>query len=118
MEITLPGTGAAPKGITANRARKAGVKAAGFRQIVTSVKQFRILRGLTLRELSRKLNLSIGQCSRIERGLSEPSILLALRIAEVLDGSVRELWPSQTVKHVLQGDAVALAETTLAGGKE
>lgn len=118
MEVMVRGQGTAGKSSPANKARKAGAASREYKQIITAMRQFRQLRGLTLSQMGEKLNLSIGQLSRMERGLCEPGILQALRVADVLDVSVRELWPSQVVKRVHQGDVVALAETTLAGGKK
>lgn len=69
-----------------------------IRQIETTLKTARRSRGLTQDQLAEKLRLSVPQISKIERGLCEPGILLALRAGDVLDTSVRELWPSQTVK--------------------
>jgi transcriptional regulator with XRE-family HTH domain len=118
MEIMVRGEGIAASNSKANKKRKAGAASREYKQIITSMRAFRQLRGLTLSQMGEKLKLSIGQLSRMERGLCEPGILQALRVADVLDVSVRELWPSQVIKRVHQVDAVELVESTLAGGKK
>lgn len=108
MEINLHREGTAAKGHKADKARKTAKAELGARQIITCMRQFRQRAGLTMAELGEKLNLSEAAVSRMERGLSEPGILTALRVADILDVSVRELWPSQIVKRVHQTDAVSL----------
>lgn len=50
--------------------------------------------GMKQEELAARCNISVPSMSRLERGLSEPGVLLALRVAEILDCGLRELWPS------------------------
>jgi len=70
-----------------------------MRIVQTLVRQVRVARGLTLKQMAQKIKISEGQVSRLERGLTEPRILQALKVSEVLDASVRELWPSQEIKY-------------------
>lgn len=56
-----------------------------------SIEQLRREKGLTQEDMARLLNISLRGYVKIEKGLSEPRILTALRIAEILGVDPREI---------------------------
>lgn len=52
---------------------------------VTRIREYRNLRGLTVRQLADQAGLSTGLISQVERGVTDPSLETMRRIAEVLD---------------------------------
>lgn len=57
-----------------------------------NIKQLRIKKGLTQKDICNKSGLIQSQFSRIERGLVEPSISTLDKLANVLEVSVSELF--------------------------
>ncbi len=57
------------------------------------VRARRLALGMSVRELARLTGLSPNEVSRIERGLSEPKVRTAFRLADALRSDVRELFP-------------------------
>ena len=55
------------------------------RVTVTRIREFRTLRGLTVRQLADQAGVSTGLISQVERGVTDPSLETMRRIAEVLD---------------------------------
>lgn len=60
--------------------------------------------GLTLESLAASTGLTKSYLSKIERGLSTPSIAVALKIAEVLDTDVEQLFSNQSDSSALVVD--------------
>jgi putative transcriptional regulator len=58
----------------------------------SNVKQYREQAGLSQEALARKLNVSRQTIANIERGLSEPRVLLAIGIAIALGAAVGDLF--------------------------
>ncbi|MET7991014.1 XRE family transcriptional regulator [Amycolatopsis sp. NPDC005232] len=52
---------------------------------MTRIREFRTLRGLTVRELADRASVSTGLISQVERGVTDPSLETMRRIAEVLE---------------------------------
>lgn len=63
----------------------------------SNVKEARERQGLSQEALARKLGVSRQTIVNIERGSSEPKVLLAIAIAAVLGASIQDLFrrPSQ-----------------------
>ena len=59
------------------------------------VRQLRKLRGRSLKELALSAGLSVGFLSQIERGLSSASVRALARIAEALQVSIGDVFPSE-----------------------
>ena len=53
--------------------------------MVPPVRTLRKARGETLNDLARRADIDAGHLSRIERGLTSPSIAVAARLARALD---------------------------------
>lgn len=51
----------------------------------TRIREYRISRGLTVRELADKAKVSSGLISQVERGVTDPSLETMRKIARVLD---------------------------------
>jgi putative transcriptional regulator len=64
--------------------------------IDSSVKEYRLQAGLSQEALARQVNVSRQTIVNIERGASEPKVLLALAIAAVLSVAVNELFKKGT----------------------
>ena len=58
----------------------------------SNVKEFRIRRGFSQEALARELGVSRQTVVNIERGASEPKVLLAIAMATVLGAAVHELF--------------------------
>ncbi|MFD1425467.1 helix-turn-helix transcriptional regulator [Kroppenstedtia sanguinis] len=58
----------------------------------TPLKVARISKGITVEEMARKLQMSISYYYKIEQGARIPNIYIAKRIAELLDGTIDELF--------------------------
>ena len=58
-------------------------------QIAKSIIEARIKRGLTQKELARRLNTKQSVISRVETAKTTPSLSFLKRLAEVLDTSLR-----------------------------
>ncbi len=56
------------------------------------VKEVRKEKGLSLRELSKKANVSVGHLSDIENGIKEPGFFIMIRIARALDVELEKLY--------------------------
>lgn len=59
------------------------------------VRQLRKVRGRSLKELALRAGLSVGFLSQIERGLSSASVRALARIAEALEVSIGDVFPSE-----------------------
>ncbi|MCG2622497.1 XRE family transcriptional regulator [Arthrobacter sp. I2-34] len=70
----------------------AGPQPEGHGDVGARIRAARTERGLTLRELARRLGVSAGHISQVERGLVKPSISLVYSIADVLSLGVGELF--------------------------
>lgn len=57
-----------------------------------NIKKIRTRNGLTQQDVAQKLGFSVARFSEIERNKKVPSIQLALKLAEVLDCDVNELY--------------------------
>ena len=62
-----------------------------------NVRKVRRKRGLTQEELARKVGVSRQTIVNVEQGRYKPSILLALKIAKVLDADVETLFKLEEV---------------------
>ena len=62
-----------------------------------NVRKVRKKRGLTQEELARKVGVSRQTIVNVEQGRYKPSILLALKIAKVLDADVETLFKLEEV---------------------
>lgn len=60
--------------------------------MAVKLKLLRVQAGLTLEELAQKTDLTRGYLSKLERGVSMPSIGAALRICKALDVKVEDLF--------------------------
>ncbi len=58
----------------------------------SNVKQYREQLGLSQEALARELGVSRQTVVNIERGLSEPKVLLAIAIAAVLGATIQDLF--------------------------
>lgn len=56
------------------------------------IKEVRIKKKMTLRELHRKSDVSVGHLSEIENGLKEPSFFVMIRIAKSLNEPLENLY--------------------------
>lgn len=65
------------------------------------LKVLRVQAGLTLEELSKRADLTRSYVSKLERGLSMPSVAAALRISKVLGVGVEELFSDSSNDEVL-----------------
>lgn len=81
-----------------------------FRQLDCRVREIRKLRGWSQEDFARRLGVEASTVSRMERGLSEPGIVMALTIAQILDVGLRVLWPLETIADVAQLDLVTELE--------
>ncbi len=76
------------------------------------LKLLRVQANLTLEELARKIAMTRGYLSKIERGLSRPSIGVALRLANALHVPVEELFGESAER-----DAVTITRAATAKAK-
>ncbi len=60
--------------------------------MVNKIKKTRLEKGISQHELAQILNISVSYLNKVERGNRIPSLMLAVRIANVLDISVDELF--------------------------
>lgn len=58
----------------------------------TPLKTARIKKGITVEEMARKLQMSTSYYYKIEQGVRIPNIYIAKRIAELLGGTIDELF--------------------------
>lgn len=56
------------------------------------IKEVRKEKGLSLRELSKRANVSAGHLSDIENGIKEPGFFIMIRIARALDVELEKLY--------------------------
>ncbi|MGH3730620.1 MAG: helix-turn-helix domain-containing protein [Micromonosporaceae bacterium] len=52
--------------------------------VATRIREYRQIKGMTVRELAGKAGVSAGLVSQVERGITDPSLETMRRIAEVL----------------------------------
>jgi putative transcriptional regulator len=70
-----------------------------------SIKQYRVLSDLTQEQLAAAADVSRQTIAAVEKGTYNPSVLLALRLAEVLHRQVEELfWTDGTLQAPGTGD--------------
>ncbi|MFD1211848.1 helix-turn-helix domain-containing protein [Arthrobacter sp. GCM10027362] len=74
----------------------AGPQPDGHGDVGVRIRAARTERNLTLRELARRLGVSAGHISQVERGLVKPSISLVYSIADVLAVGVGDLFSNNT----------------------
>lgn len=60
-----------------------------------SIKNTRILRGLTQEEVARQLYISLYYYQKIEKGKSLPNVVLGLQLALLLDANPFELFDAK-----------------------
>ena len=77
------------------------------------LKLLRTQAGLTLEELARAADLTRGYVSKLERGLSIPSVGAALKLAKALQVPVEEVFASPS-----KNDPVTIHRATKAAGPE
>ena len=70
------------------------------------IRAARTEQGMTLRELARRLGVSAGHISQVERGLVKPSISLVYSIADVLSLGMSDLF-SSSVAEVASMEGIA-----------
>lgn len=56
------------------------------------IKEIRLRKHMSLRELNRKADVSVGHLSEIERGLKEPSFFVMVRISKALKEPLENLY--------------------------
>ncbi|MBA6440631.1 helix-turn-helix domain-containing protein [Streptomyces asiaticus] len=74
---------------------------------VTRIREYRTLRGMTVRELADRAGVSTGLISQVERGVTDPSLETMRRIAEALDTPLFNLFQEgdqQTVAVIRRDD--------------
>ena len=74
--------------------------------MAVKLKLLRVQAGLTLEELAQQADLTRSYVSKLERGVSTPSIGAALRIAKALDVKVEELFSESH-----EGDPIVINRT-------
>lgn len=74
-----------------------------------NLKQYRSEKGMTREELARRVGISGSYISRLEHGDREPGVLLALKIAAVLDVGVGQVWKLDPVPVVTVQPSQAVA---------
>lgn len=70
----------------------ATLKSMDMERLGNHVQAMRRLRGMTQDDLARRLGVSYQMVSRWERGRVQPTLVTALRIAQVLECSVESLF--------------------------
>ena len=63
----------------------------------SNLKEYRERRGLSQEALAREVGVSRQTILNIERGLSEPKVLLALALAAVLGAAISDLFKKGTL---------------------
>ena len=58
----------------------------------SNVKQYRELKGLSQEALAREIGVSRQTVVNVERGLSEPKVMLAIAIAAALGATIHDLF--------------------------
>lgn len=56
------------------------------------IKKVRNEKGISLRELSKRADVSVGHLSDVENGLKEPSFFIMIRIARALDVELDKIY--------------------------
>jgi putative transcriptional regulator len=56
------------------------------------IKEFRERKGINQAELARRLGISRSYLNKLENGKSDPSIRLAVRIAQALDTTLNDIF--------------------------
>lgn len=79
-----------------------------------NLKQLRVQRGLTLEQLAQRSSLTRSYLSKIERGISMPSIESALGVAAALDISVEKLFGHGED----EGDPITIVRAANSTGKD
>lgn len=64
----------------------------GEPELEVRVREVRLARGKTQEEVAREMGFSVSRLSEIERNKKTPSVLLALKLARVLNCDVNELY--------------------------
>jgi transcriptional regulator with XRE-family HTH domain len=82
--------------------------------VALNLKQLRGQRGLTLEQLAQRSGLTRSYLSKIERGISMPSIESALRISSALEISVEKLFGHGEE----EGDAIAIVRASDGAAKD
>jgi len=82
--------------------------------VALNLKQLRVQRGLTLEQLALKSGLTRSYLSKVERGISNPSIESALGIAAALDMTVEQLFGHSEA----EGDPITIVRAADGTGKD
>lgn len=73
---------------------------------ISKLKDWRLLEGLSLEEVSALTGVSVGQLSKVERGLANMAPLTRVQVARRLGVPLRELFDVPA----LEGDVVRVLE--------
>lgn len=71
--------------------------------VIIKVKQFRMAKGLTQRQLSEKTEISKSQLGRIENGESFPTVDKAFDIAHALGASITDIFEYHFIENPQSG---------------
>lgn len=82
--------------------------------VALNLKQLRVQRGLTLEQLAQSSGLTRSYLSKVERGMSSPSIESALSISNALGISVEKLFGHREE----EGDPVTIVRSHEGAGKD
>lgn len=102
-----------------NPAKAKGAGSTTDLAVGNQVRQLRKMRGRTIKELAARSGLSVGFLSQIERGLSSASIRALARVADALEVSIADIFPTPSkdddpqriVARVAERRRVELADT-------
>jgi putative transcriptional regulator len=83
--------------VCSERVAKAACNAGGVAAHQSAVREHRERLGLSQEALARKVDVSRQTIVNIERGKSEPKVLLALALAAVLGAAVSELFRREPI---------------------
>lgn len=73
--------------------------------IATNIKNLRIKKGITQKDLASAINVAASQYGRIELGKVMPSLNSLLKIAKILDVTIESLvYENKNVKHTVSED--------------
>jgi ribosome-binding protein aMBF1 (putative translation factor) len=75
-----------------DRAGSADPEEAAVLAIAAMLRRERLRQGLTLRELKQRMRVSHGHISRVERGVSLPTILVLARWCKALNVRLADVW--------------------------
>ena len=82
---------------------------AGEKRVDNKLGEYRLGRGWTQQRLADAAGCTSSYVARLEAGISEPSVGLALAIADALEAPVRVLWHAGPIERVDWSGAKAVA---------